>query len=168
MLLSAHTVVFMCYVWTWNKQRLFPCTALTAGCYDRYGVCLLCGTDWMFIIQVNLSRHGIKSPVCQDCKIGPIHVIRCRGSSTVAAHIVRLWTRRRRVVSFTPRPLNSWKKTPETVELEARWAPEQVWNFLRREKSDHQASNPVSTSLSYLDSPSQDKLATYWLMSRSC
>jgi len=32
-----------------NKQRLFPYTALTDGFwYNRDGVCLLRGTDWVF------------------------------------------------------------------------------------------------------------------------
>ena len=31
-----------------NKQRLFPYTALT-GFYNQDGVCLLRGTDWIFI-----------------------------------------------------------------------------------------------------------------------
>jgi hypothetical protein len=31
-----------------NKQPLFPYTALTVGLYNREGVCLLCGTDWVF------------------------------------------------------------------------------------------------------------------------
>jgi hypothetical protein len=31
-----------------NKQRLFPYTALMDWFYNWDGVCLLCGTDWMF------------------------------------------------------------------------------------------------------------------------
>ena len=31
-----------------NKQRLFPYTALTDWFYNRDGVCLLRGTDWVF------------------------------------------------------------------------------------------------------------------------
>jgi hypothetical protein len=48
------------------------------------------------------------------------------------------------VVSFTPRPFNSQKKAPETIELGARWAPEQVWMFLRREKFDPLTVKPVT------------------------
>jgi hypothetical protein len=31
-----------------NKQRLFPYTTLTDWFYNRGGVCLLRGTDWVF------------------------------------------------------------------------------------------------------------------------
>jgi len=41
-----------------NKQRLFPYTALTDWFYNRDGVCLLHGTDWVFIY--NYSELSLK------------------------------------------------------------------------------------------------------------
>jgi len=35
-----------------NKQSLFPCPALTDWIYNWEGLCLLCGTDWIFKYNV--------------------------------------------------------------------------------------------------------------------
>ena len=51
---SAHTVYLCVLCGSENKQRLFPYTALTGWYYNRDGVRLLCGTDWMFIQNVIL------------------------------------------------------------------------------------------------------------------
>ena len=45
---SAHTVYLCVLCGCENKQRLFPYTALTDWFYNRDGVCLLGGTDWIF------------------------------------------------------------------------------------------------------------------------
>jgi len=47
---SAHTV-YLCVLCGYeNKQQLFPYTALTDWFfYGRDGVCLLRGTDWMYV-----------------------------------------------------------------------------------------------------------------------
>ena len=45
---SAHTVYLCILCGSENKHRLFPYTPLT-GLYNRDGVCLLRGTDWVFI-----------------------------------------------------------------------------------------------------------------------
>jgi hypothetical protein len=48
----AHTLYLCVLCESENKQPLFPYTTLT-GFYNRDGVCLLRGTDCIFIIQVN-------------------------------------------------------------------------------------------------------------------
>jgi len=43
------TQLYLCVMYgSENKQRLLPYTALPAGFYNRDGVCLLRGTDWIF------------------------------------------------------------------------------------------------------------------------
>ena len=39
-----------------NKQPLFPYTALTDWFYNRDAVCLLRGTDWVFIYNSGLNK----------------------------------------------------------------------------------------------------------------
>jgi hypothetical protein len=45
---SAHTLYLCVLCGSQNKQRLFPYTTLT-GLYNRDGLCLLRGTDWMLM-----------------------------------------------------------------------------------------------------------------------
>jgi len=51
---SAHTV-FLCGFQ--NKRRLFPYTTLT-DFYNRDGVCLLRGTDWVFNVMGYAADHS--------------------------------------------------------------------------------------------------------------
>ena len=44
---SVHTLYLCVLYGSQNKQRLFPCKALTEWFYNRDGVCLLRGTDWV-------------------------------------------------------------------------------------------------------------------------
>jgi len=46
---STETVYLCVLCGSQNKQRLFPCTALTDWFYNRNGACLLRGTDWIFV-----------------------------------------------------------------------------------------------------------------------
>jgi len=49
---SAHTVYSCVLCGSQNKQRLFPYTLLTDWFfYNRDGVCLLRGTDWVFMYK---------------------------------------------------------------------------------------------------------------------
>jgi len=50
-----HTVYLCVLCGSENKQRLFPYTTLTGWFCNQAGMCLLRGTDWLFIIQFNLS-----------------------------------------------------------------------------------------------------------------
>jgi len=42
-----------------NKQRLFPYTVLTGWFCNRKGVCLLLGTDWIFIHNSTFCPHSV-------------------------------------------------------------------------------------------------------------
>jgi len=46
---SAHTVYLCVLCGSQNKQRLFHYASLTDWFYNLYGMCLLRGTDWVFI-----------------------------------------------------------------------------------------------------------------------
>ena len=54
---SAHTVYLCVLCGSENKQRLFPYTALTDWVHNRDGVCLLRGTDWVFIYNSGLNKN---------------------------------------------------------------------------------------------------------------
>ena len=56
---SAHTVYLCVLCGSENKQRLFPYTALTDWVYNRDGVCLLRGTDWVFIYNSMFCPHSV-------------------------------------------------------------------------------------------------------------
>src|SRR5215510_2086637 len=56
---SAHTVYLCVLCGPANKQRLFPYTALTDWLYNRDRVCLLCGTDWIFIYNSTFCPHSV-------------------------------------------------------------------------------------------------------------
>ena len=48
-----------------NKPRLFPYTTLTDWIYNRDGVCLLRGTDWVFIYrQFNIQQFYVLPTQC--------------------------------------------------------------------------------------------------------
>jgi len=55
---SAHTVYLCVLCGSENKQRLFPYTTLT-GFYNQKGVCLLRGTDWIFIYNSTFCPHSV-------------------------------------------------------------------------------------------------------------
>jgi len=42
-----------------TTQRLFPYTALTDWFYNRDGVCLLRGTDWIFVYNFTFGPHSV-------------------------------------------------------------------------------------------------------------
>jgi hypothetical protein len=46
--------VFMCFVWIWEKQRLFPYRALIYWFYSWDVECLLRGADWVFVCAINV------------------------------------------------------------------------------------------------------------------
>ena len=54
---SAHTVYLYVLCGFQNKQGLFPYTALTDWFYNRDGVCLLRGMDWVFINNSGLNKN---------------------------------------------------------------------------------------------------------------
>jgi hypothetical protein len=92
-------------------------------------------------------------------------------SRGVAPHILNLVTRRKWVVSFTPRPLYSRGRTPVLILKEAGCAPESVWTRWRRENSQ---SPPVieprssyrparSQSLCWLRYPGSCNWLVTWL-----
>jgi len=56
---SAHTVYLCVLCGSENKQQLFPYTALTDWFYNREGVCLLRGTDWIFIYNSTFCPHNV-------------------------------------------------------------------------------------------------------------
>jgi hypothetical protein len=56
------------------------------------------------------------------------------GSGGIAPRILDLWTKRRWVVSFTPRPIYQRGKNPISTGKEAGWAPKSVWTRWWREK----------------------------------
>jgi hypothetical protein len=85
-LCSAHTVYLCVLCGSENKQRLFHCTALTGWFYNRDGVCLLRGTDWVLMYhsvskdcampqavsrQVLTAEARVRSPVspCGVCGV---------------------------------------------------------------------------------------------------
>ena len=55
---SAHTVYLRVLCGSENRQRLFPYTTLT-GFYNRDEVCLLRGTDWIFIYNSTFCPHSV-------------------------------------------------------------------------------------------------------------
>jgi hypothetical protein len=57
------------------------------------------------------------------------------GKIDITPPILNLGTRRRWVISFTPRLLFHRERTLVSIELEACWATEPVWTFWRSEKS---------------------------------
>jgi len=56
---SAHRVYLCVLCGSENKQWLFPYTALTDCLYNRDGVCLLRGTDWVFIYNSAFCPHSV-------------------------------------------------------------------------------------------------------------
>ena len=56
---SAHTVYLCVLCGSENKQRLFPYTASTDWVYNRDGLCLLHGTDWIFIYNSTFCPHSV-------------------------------------------------------------------------------------------------------------
>ena len=56
---SAHTVYLCVLCGSENKQRLFPYTALTDWFYNWDGMCLLRGTDWVFIYNSTFCPHSV-------------------------------------------------------------------------------------------------------------
>jgi len=54
---SAHTVFLCVLCGSENKQRLFPYTTVTGWFCNRDGVCLLRGTDWVFIYNSGLNKN---------------------------------------------------------------------------------------------------------------
>jgi hypothetical protein len=56
---SAHTVYLCVLRESESKQRLFPYTALTDWFYNREGVCLLRGTEWIFIYNSTFCPHSV-------------------------------------------------------------------------------------------------------------
>ena len=54
-----HTVYLCVLCRSKNKQRLFPYTALTNWFYNRDRVCLLRGTDWVFIYNSTFCPHSL-------------------------------------------------------------------------------------------------------------
>ena len=69
-----------------NEQPLFPYTTLTDCLYNRDGVCLLRGTDWVFMMEISLS---VKCDQLQPCGVASC---RCGYRKTVKR--TRLWTDR--------------------------------------------------------------------------
>ena len=57
------------------------------------------------------------------------------GRRRTAPLILKLGTRWRSVVNFTPRPLYPRERKPVPTKLDAVWAPDLVWTFCKREKS---------------------------------
>jgi hypothetical protein len=56
---SAHTTYLCVLYGSRNKQRLFPYTTLTDCFYNRDGVCLQRGTDWVFIYNSTFCPHSV-------------------------------------------------------------------------------------------------------------
>jgi len=56
---SAHTVYLWVLCRSEHKQRLFPYTALTYWFFNRDEVCLLSGTDWIFIYNSTFCPHSL-------------------------------------------------------------------------------------------------------------
>jgi len=56
---SAHTVYLCVLCGSENKQRLFFYTTLTDWFYNRDGVCLLRGRDWIFIYNSTFCPHSV-------------------------------------------------------------------------------------------------------------
>ena len=88
-----------------NKQRLFPYTTLT-GLYNRDGVCLLRGTDWIFMCFVwiweqtaIISLHNINWLVCiteMECvycavRAGSLNVIQVNLSFWARSQNCKKW-----------------------------------------------------------------------------
>jgi len=51
---SAHTAVFMCFVWIWEQTAIISLYSINwlVGFCNRDGVCLLHGTDWVFKVPL--------------------------------------------------------------------------------------------------------------------
>ena len=56
---SVHTVYLCVLCGSQNKQRLLSYTALTEWFYNRDEVCLLRGTDWVFMYNSTFCPHGV-------------------------------------------------------------------------------------------------------------
>ena len=72
---SAHTVYLCVLCGSQNKQRLFPCTALT-DFYNRDGMCLLRGTDWVLVLvlQAEAQLQPAKRALFKtSCTKSPTH-----------------------------------------------------------------------------------------------
>jgi len=46
---------FMCFVWIWEQTAIISLT----GFYNRDGVCLLRGTDWLFTCNSTFCSHSV-------------------------------------------------------------------------------------------------------------
>ena len=55
----AHTVYLCVLCGSENKQRLFPYTAVTDSFCNRDRVCLVRGTDWIFIYNSTFCPHSV-------------------------------------------------------------------------------------------------------------
>ena len=69
-LLSTRTLYLCVLCGYQQKQRLYPYTALIDWFYKRDGVCLLRGTDWVFIYNSGLNKYlcsGRKVCLCVLC-----------------------------------------------------------------------------------------------------
>jgi len=76
-----HTAVFMCFVWIWEQTIISLYSVNCLVFYNRDGVCLLRGTDWVFIYNSTFCPH-IAVFVCfvwiwEQTTIISLHSINC-------------------------------------------------------------------------------------------
>jgi len=52
--------VFMCFMWIWEQTAIISLYSINlTGFYNRDGVCLLRGTDWVFKCNSTLCPHSV-------------------------------------------------------------------------------------------------------------
>jgi len=66
---SAHTAVFMCFVWIWEQRAIISLYSINlTGLYIWDGECLLRGTDWVFKCNSTFCPHSCIYVFCVDLR----------------------------------------------------------------------------------------------------